>query len=116
MVALTHRLNVLFSKSFAIKNFLRYNFTGSDGGVYPCNPDGGSPSMFKDKARFTSLLLTLRNLHHVRLCGLNSANSKDAHGVIPHGVEQSGAEKFTKAHTAILLFSPGNIAAAGGAK
>ncbi len=88
-----------------IKKQFFYNYLGSGGGKsLPCSPGGGSPSLHTAYTRFTSLLLTGRDCHHIHYRASSSANSISEYGDVPLGVEQSGPKEFTKV-TAAASFS-----------
>ncbi len=62
----------------------------------PCNPGGGSPSLYHAILCITGPLFTKRNRHYRGYCGMASEKPISHGSVIPHRVEQPNHKLSTK--------------------
>lgn len=108
--AVKHLDLFFFIPGLVILSCIFYNRWRSDSGktkafkALPCNPGGGSPSMKKAQARFTSLLFTVPLAYTMHIFGLILLKLNDAWYTDRRRVDQSGPEKFTKEFAAVAFF------------
>jgi len=86
--------------------FARLKLSG-DVGELPCNPGGGSPSLYKVNQSITGSLITKRNLVPYTSSGMTSEKSTKCREPISRRVERPNPERSTKGLllTSLLNFS-----------
>lgn len=94
-------LNSHFSNDSSIV-ILKLN--GSAVGL-PCNPGGGSPSLFIACSRITGSIFIMPHCHYYRFCGLASTKPKSDSSDVRRRVDRSSTKSPTKETSAALPIS-----------